>query len=804
MNGEPSQPLPPPTFSPRNGPTWPPGSPSAAQTPMSPASTTSSFTRKPPPPMPEEEPPRSSFQSGRSSSSSDRSPPARPSVLTPPRPSINGQASPASALRTSLNGKGSPGSSTSRPAPTRLITRKSVVDNKRTSTAVNTRNELLISLLASEAMVDSRDFEILSSEDVEELKKEQQSLSTKFDALNKKLVLETKIRDAAVSLGRVGASQKAGSKQPPPDQLEEANRRVEAAQKEVWRVSERLNEVRNRLLEHRAGVLSYSVRTMEKKISPGSNGTAVSAATQPRFDGAHLFAGHADSVRFLALEEKLKEATEALGAAGKKQVAMSRELQMLKLEKQEVETMMGMDLQSAEDTIASLQEEIPKIEQLDAERSALLEEKSTWETDRQSLLKKIQENNSAAQSQGLEDMQRQWEAEREEWERERTEMQDEKMEDLARLQEEMDTIREEDDATIQNLNQELSGGLAVVRQLIQTHAIEQYSRDPSLKGLVTSIGQHITNLQNKLDSQEAWATERETMSRELQDAQTELARIKTRSPSSLKSPGSAHFSNDLTGDSGRVVSILQPIWAILPSPETRAAKFGNQSKFRTGSPPVPASPGSAGANATLPVRSLSDLDVRSLKTLYAPSAPPSPNISAFSLENFAIRVQALIQDDRALIERLVRFAQAHELLKKNAERAQKLAQESNSALETYQKQVKALEQRNLTLAAQQTAVGDEGSKLQATIDRLIREKSEIEASGATQAEVCKQLTEANNVLSAKTLALAEEAAAAPEMTSWMRIRTAEQSQRIALLDELNTMQTENGQLRAQLRAAKKT
>jgi hypothetical protein len=77
----------------------------------------------------------------------------------------------------------------------------------------------------------------------------------------------------------------------------------------------------------------------------------------------------------------------------------------------------------------------------------------------------------------------------------------------------------------------------------------------------------------------------------------------------------------------------------------------------------------------------------------------SPYSSAFSLDAFAARVQALIADDRALIERLLRFAQAHDLLKKNAERAQKLAQESNIALETYQKQVRTLEDRNTSLAS---------------------------------------------------------------------------------------------------------
>lgn len=102
--------------------------------------------------------------------------------------------------------------------------------------------------------------------------------------------------------------------------------------------------------------------------------------------------------------------------------------------------------------------------------------------------------------------------------------------------------------------------------------------------------------------------------------------------------------------------------------------------------------------------SLSELDVRSLKALYDPRANyTSPTVSGeFSFEEFASRVQALIQDDRALVERLIRFAQAHDLLRTNAERAQKLAQESSKGLETYQNQVKTLEERNMELATKQT------------------------------------------------------------------------------------------------------
>lgn len=113
--------------------------------------------------------------------------------------------------------------------------------------------------------------------------------------------------------------------------------------------------------------------------------------------------------------------------------------------------------------------------------------------------------------------------------------------------------------------------------------------------------------------------------------------------------------------------------------------------------------------------------------------------------------------------------------------------------------------------------------LQTVVDRALAEKRDIEMHVAEQAETCRQLTEVNNALSAKTLALAQEAASAPEMVRKQlegqldecqkalreaheeveAMRTSEQTQRIALLDELNSMQTENANLRTQLRLLKK-
>ena len=236
-------------------------------------------------------------------------------------------------------------------------------------------------------------------------------------------------------------------------------------------------------------------------------------------------------------------------------------------------------------------------------------------------------------------------------------------------------------------------------------------------------------------------------------------------------------------------------------------------------------PGSPSPNSV----SISDMDVRVLKSLYsnnsnsngngngATSNPGTPGsthsplaadgtTAIFSVEAFALRVQALIADDRALMERLIRFAQAHDLLKKNAERAQKLAQDSNAALETYQRQVRTLEEQlarsdNLYVPPSCTRFKIiDACFRQEQVDQLAVEKLAVEERAAEQAETLRQLTEANATLSSRALQLAEDAAAAQEeLRAVKAVSEREQAQRLALLEEINLVQTENGTLRQQLR-----
>lgn len=77
------------------------------------------------------------------------------------------QSSSSSPMRKSKNSSPVPGLASPWTPPNSSFPRSQT----KGSELLNTRDELLMSLLTSEAVVDSRDFEILSAEEIEELKK---------------------------------------------------------------------------------------------------------------------------------------------------------------------------------------------------------------------------------------------------------------------------------------------------------------------------------------------------------------------------------------------------------------------------------------------------------------------------------------------------------------------------------------------------------------------------------------------------------------------------------------------------------
>jgi hypothetical protein len=588
--------------------------------------------------------------------------------------------------------------------------------------------------------------------------------------------------------------------------------------------------------------------------------------TTPKFDGAHFFAGHEDAIvpgrqsrgavpaqdggggagggGGSASQEEL-EALEAKLAAAEAR-AQERDAQL-----EDAHTAAASDLENARavaamelanahaagaSELARVRERAGELEERVAHLQRELESSMRGKEDAEFLQERIRtlerelEDVGSKADRARRQAETSWNVEKASWvsERERFEQERGRWAATAgaaagleeRLEQERAVWDQEREELVERAKDQIAFAADGLRGLVQRFDVPLFSRESGLSVLVDALGRYLEKHNGQVTEQllVAEAEKRNAMVRELDEARVEIQVLQSQSRSSVGNGSSPYMeprpSSPITfaKDAAGLIAILQPLWATLPSPEARAARLSNAARpFRAGNGRASPSlrmgnPGSPGPS----VVSISDMDVRALKSLYNPGAvaagaagvgggrPGSPSSptkdsmgpGAFSVEAFAQRVQALISDDRALMERLIRFAQAHDLLKKNAERAQKLAQESNAALETYQRQVRTLEER---------LARSDGMKEQ--VEQLTAEKLAMEQRAAEQAETLRELTEVNAALSARALQLAQDAAAAEDELRTVRsVSEREQTQRLALLEEINLVQTENGSLRQQLRA----
>lgn len=167
----------------------------------------------------------------------------------------------------------------------------------RSSTLLNVHDPVVMHLLAETALVDSKDFEIVSYEEVEQLKRERHFLSNKVEATRRKLALEIKVRDAAQSLNRlytpkgrtpsVDLNGEMNGHSPPrsrkrnflgskgsiteassraDDEYIASTKRVEEVTQELADFEKRLEVCDRRLLQHTAGILQMTHRGLKKNV----------------------------------------------------------------------------------------------------------------------------------------------------------------------------------------------------------------------------------------------------------------------------------------------------------------------------------------------------------------------------------------------------------------------------------------------------------------------------------------------------------------------------------------------------------
>ncbi|RDL41187.1 Uncharacterized protein BP5553_01166 [Venustampulla echinocandica] len=147
----------------------------------------------------------------------------------------------------------------------------------QSSMLLDLNDSIQVHMLVETALGDSKELEILSEGEVDDLKKQCKTLSQRIEQTRQNLMIQSKYRDATKSMSRLYASE---SKPSPSDtsEHEQANQERLASEKkcedlasELWMLEKRLMEPQMRLLKHTAGILQMTHKgpKMMSKGAPG-------------------------------------------------------------------------------------------------------------------------------------------------------------------------------------------------------------------------------------------------------------------------------------------------------------------------------------------------------------------------------------------------------------------------------------------------------------------------------------------------------------------------------------------------------
>ena len=150
----------------------------------------------------------------------------------------------------------------------------------RSSALVDLNDPIQVHLLTETALFDSRQFVILSQEEVDDLKKQCQTITQRIETTRANLAVQIKYRDAAANMAKLfsptrsspGRRTPFGSQTGNRDSAEQAElerqvseRKCEELASELWGLEKRIMEPQRRLLEHTAAILQLTHKGSSKK-----------------------------------------------------------------------------------------------------------------------------------------------------------------------------------------------------------------------------------------------------------------------------------------------------------------------------------------------------------------------------------------------------------------------------------------------------------------------------------------------------------------------------------------------------------
>lgn len=130
-------------------------------------------------------------------------------------------------------------------------------------------------LLTETALTDSKEWEILAQEEVDDLKKQIQSLTVRIEQARANLAIQTKYRDAAISMSKLYTAGKRGNRatadptaQETAMERQESERICEELATELFNLEKEILAPQRRLLQHTAAILQLTHKASSKRKPP--------------------------------------------------------------------------------------------------------------------------------------------------------------------------------------------------------------------------------------------------------------------------------------------------------------------------------------------------------------------------------------------------------------------------------------------------------------------------------------------------------------------------------------------------------
>ncbi|KAK2605906.1 hypothetical protein QQS21_003632 [Conoideocrella luteorostrata] len=143
------------------------------------------------------------------------------------------------------------------------------------SARVDLKDPIQVHLLTETALSDSKGYEILSQEEVDELKKQAELLSQRVESTRSNLAIQSKYRDAAASMARLGQGDMDNERIMESERERvECERRCDELTSELLNLEKRFLIPHRKILEHTSAILQLTHKASKRKTSP-QNGQPV-------------------------------------------------------------------------------------------------------------------------------------------------------------------------------------------------------------------------------------------------------------------------------------------------------------------------------------------------------------------------------------------------------------------------------------------------------------------------------------------------------------------------------------------------